>query len=212
MKQVALNNFDLQKIKLSGKRGLSVFWYAKGNNNDLLSVDSDAVVHQDLIDVLSEFRVVFADSFEALDGWNHARDFIKANDNALKNAVIGYDEEVEKWIVNSVDFKGSGENEGIVLKGSRQLALSKVKVESPLIKFSSECVFENLQELVDKLKEEVWQYVFKAKREGDLFANLPENERGLDTDSEDDLPTTQAEVKTPKRQPKAPQRPGLNVA
>jgi hypothetical protein len=36
-----------------------------GNNNDLLSVDSDAIVHQDLLDVLEQFRVVFATSHEA---------------------------------------------------------------------------------------------------------------------------------------------------
>ena len=86
MKQLTLNQFDLQKVKLTGKRGLKAFWYAMGNNNDLLSVDSDAIVHQDLLDVLEQFRVVFATSHEALDGWNHARDFIKGNDNALKNA------------------------------------------------------------------------------------------------------------------------------
>lgn len=60
MKQLTLNQFDLQKVKLTGKRGLKAFWYAMGNNNDLLSVDSDAIVHQDLLDFLEQFRVVFA--------------------------------------------------------------------------------------------------------------------------------------------------------
>jgi len=207
MKQLALNQFDLQKIKLTGKRGLKVFWYAMGNNNDLLSVDSDAVVHQDLIDVLNEFRVVFATSQEALEGWAHARDFIKGNDNALKNAVIGYDEEIERWLINSFEFKGSGENEGIVLKGNRQLASGKVKAESPLVKLNSECGVEDLQALADKLKEEVWQYVFKAKRANDLFADLPESQRGLDVDSEDDN-----EPKSPPKRKKTPVVPGLNVA
>jgi len=209
MKQLTLNQFDLQKVKLTGKRGLKAFWYAMGNNNDLLSVDSDAIVHQDLLDVLEQFRVVFATSHEALDGWNHARDFIKGNDNALKNAVIGYNEEIEKWIINSFEFKGSGENEGIVLKGNRQLAGGKVKVESPLIKFNSECGVEDLQSLTDKLKEEVWQYVFKAKRANDLFADLPDDQRGFDIEvnEEENVPK-----ETPKISSKKPQKAGLNVA
>lgn len=209
MKQLTLNQFDLQKIKLTGKRGLKAFWYVEGNNNDLLSVDSDAVVHQDLIDALEALRVVFATSHEALEGWNHARDFIKGNDNALKNAVIGYDEEIEKWIINSFEFKGSGENEGIVLKGNRQLAVGKVKVESPLIKFNSECGVDDLNELTDKIKSEVWQYVFKAKRANDLFAGLPENERGLDNDSVEEVNATNP---TSKNNKKAVKSQGLNVA
>lgn len=209
MKQLTLNQFDLQKVKLTGKRGLKAFWYAMGNNNDLLSVDSDAIVHQDLLDFLEQFRVVFATSHEALDGWNHARDFIKGNDNALKNAVIGYNEEIEKWIINSFEFKGSGENEGIVLKGNRQLAGGKVKVESPLIKFNSECGVEDLNELTEKLKSEVWQFLFKAKRANDLFADLPENERGLD---DEDIDAEYAPKKTPPKRNKAVQSPGLNVA
>ena len=208
MKQLALNQFDLQKVKLTGKRGLKVSWYAMGNNNDLLSVDSDAVVHQHLIDALEALRVVFATSHEALEGWNHARDFIKGNDNALKNAVIGYEEEVEKWMINSFEFKGSGENEGIVLKGNRQLAAGKVKAESPLIKFNSECGVEDLNELTEKLKSEVWQYVFKAKRANDLFADLPENERGLDNE---DIDAEDTPKQTPPKRKKAVQSPGLNV-
>ena len=98
MKQLTLNQFDLQKVKLTGKRGLKAFWYAMGNNNDLLSVDSDAIVHQDLLDFLEQFRVVFATSHEALDGWNHARDFIKGNDNFSISGMI------EKKDVNRVDY------------------------------------------------------------------------------------------------------------
>lgn len=209
MKQLALNQFDLQKIKLTGKRGLKVFWYASGDNNKLYSVDSDAVVHQDLIDALNEFRVVFATSQETLEGWTHARDFIKGNDNALKNAVIGYDEEIERWLINSFEFKGSGENEGIVLKGNRQLASGKVRTESPLVKFNSECGVDDLQSLTDKLKEEVWQYVFKAKRANDLFADLPDDQRGFDIEVNDE---ENVPKETPKISSKKPQKAGLNVA
>lgn len=210
MKQLALNQFDLQKIKLSGKRGLEVFWYALGNNNDLLSVNSDAVVHQDLLDVLAKFRVVFATSQETLDGWNHSRDFIKGNDNALKNAVIGYDEEIERWEINKFEFKGSGENEGIALSGSRKVFSGRTKITSQIIKFNSECGVEDLQALAEELKEEVWQYAFKAKRANDLFAELPVDQRGIDSDVEEEQP--QAEAPKVKKTVKTKVIPGLNVA
>jgi hypothetical protein len=186
-----------------------VFWYASGDNNKLYSVDSDAVVHQDFIDALNEFRVVFATSQETLEGWTHARDFIKGNDNALKNAVIGYDEEIERWLINSFEFKGSGENEGVVLKGNRQLALGKVRTESPLVKFNSECGVDDLQSLTDKLKEEVWQYVFKAKRANDLFADLPDDQRGFDIEVNEE---ENVQKENPKISSKKPQKAGLNVA
>lgn len=95
------------------------------------------------------------------------------------------------------------------MKGNRQLASGKVRTESPLVKFNSECGVDDLQSLTDKLKEEVWQYVFKAKRANDLFADLPDDQRGFDIEvnEEENVPK-----ETPKISSKKPQKAGLNVA
>jgi hypothetical protein len=92
------------------------------------------------------------------------------------------------------------------------LASGKVKAESPLMKFNSESGVEDLQALADKLKEEVWQYVFKAKRANDLFADLPPNERGIDADIDDDGSQPEEVVKKANKSRKTPVVAGLNVA
>ena len=207
MKQLTLAEFDLQKVKINSKKGLEIHWFARGNNNDLFTVSSDAAPHEDLFDLLDEFREMFATVNECLDGWNHARDYIKANEEALKSARLGYQEEIERWNVSGIIFKGSGDNEGIVLTGSRRVESGNVRQASPLIKFQGEIGIEDdALKLSDELKAEVWKYLFKFKRGNDLFASQVDEEVAQ---KESNL-VAKVE-KQPKKAPKAPQKAGLNV-
>lgn len=198
MKAVTLEQFDLQKAKLNAKKGLEIHFFERGNNNDLIIVNSDSAPHTDLFDLLDEFKILFATVNETLEGWNHSRDYIKANDEALKSARIGYQEEIDRWKLSGVLFKGSGENEGIVLTGSRKVESGNVGQTSPLIKFEGELGIEDdARKLSEKLKEEVWKYLFKAKRGNDLFAGLEEEEAEFESEFKEEV------VEKPKATTKA---------
>lgn len=182
MKQLALNQFDLQKVKLNTKKGLDVSWYHRGNNNDLLSVESDSGPHEDFFNKLDDLRELFATVNETLHGWNHSRENNRKNDEALQAAIRGYNEEVLRWKLSGVLFRGGGDNEGIVLTGSRVIESGNVGQTSPLIKFVGELGIEDrARVLATELIEEVWKYVYKGKRGNDLFNSTEkkEDESGL---------------------------------
>lgn len=177
MKQLALNQFDLQKVKLNSKKGLEVEWFNRGNNNDLFSVDSDSGPHEDLFNKLDEFRELFAVVNETLGGWEHSRENNRKNDEELKAAIRGYNDEILRWKLSGILFKGSGDNEGIVLTGSRVVESGNVGQTSPSIKFVGELGIEDkARVLAAELTEEVWKYVFKGKRGNDLFNSTEEKE------------------------------------
>lgn len=181
MKQLALNQFDLQKVKFNSKKGLEIDWFFKGNNNDLFSVDSDSEPHEDLLNKLDEFRELFAAVNETLGGWEHSRENNRKNDEELKAAIRGYNEEILRWKLSGVLFKCSGGNEGIVLTGFRIVERGSVGQTSQLIKFvGEEGVLEKALKIATELTEEVWKYVYKGKRGNDLFNTAPaEDKSGL---------------------------------
>jgi hypothetical protein len=180
-KTVELKNFDLQKCKLISKNGIYIEYFDLTQKNDLVTIESDSVPHDDLIASLSRFKEVLAKSLGLVSGWDFARENNRKNEEALKLAVVGYNDEVERCNVTGVTMVGQNDLEGIKISGSLACDLGTVGLASPTIKFSEEEIGlgELSRSIVAELKNEVYLFIFKGKRATDLFTDVAEDESGL---------------------------------
>ena len=129
MKKLTLAEFDLQKVKLN-KKGLDVSFWEKGNNNEMITIESDTLPHPDLTDKLAEFKELFAESMETLDGWEFARENNRKNEEALRAAIRGRQEEIDRFTVSGVVLKGKNEYLGIAITGYRSTENGKAGMVS----------------------------------------------------------------------------------
>ena len=73
-KKLEFKNFELRHLKLNSKGQPSIDWFDLNEPNDLLSVVSDSLPHEDLVGKLNELKYIFAESLGLLAGWNFARE------------------------------------------------------------------------------------------------------------------------------------------
>lgn len=185
MKKLTLEEFDLQKVKLNSKKGLNISFWQKGNNNELFTVESDTLPHPDITNKLDELKELFAVSMDSLDGWELARENCRKNDEALKEAIRGYKEEIDRYNVNGVVLVGKEQYLGIKITGSRSTESGKVGLTSPTIRFTDENEDINAKatDLFDDIQQEVWMYLFKNKKAQpdlmDLISQEEQDESGL---------------------------------
>lgn len=180
MKKLTQAEFDLQKVKLNSKKGLDISFWEKGNNNELFKVESDNLPHPDFGGKLAEFMELFAISMETLDGWILARENTRKNDEALKEAIRGYQEEIDRYTVSGVVLVGKEEYLGIKITGSRKTESGTVGMTSPTIRFTDaeENINAKATDLFDDLQKEVWMYLFKNKKsQPDLMDLIDEAEQ-----------------------------------
>lgn len=165
MKKLTLAEFDLQKVKLN-KKGLDVSFWEKGNNNEMITIESDTLPHPDLTDKLAEFKELFAESMETLDGWEFARENNRKNEEALRAAIRGRQEEIDRFTVSGVVLKGKNEYLGISITGYRSTENGKVGITSPTIRFTDadDNINAPATDLFDDLQKEIWMYLFKGKK------------------------------------------------
>ena len=87
-------------------------------------------------------------------------------------------DEIEKCSVNGLTLVGSGDKQGVKIAGSLKTELGVVGLSSPIIRFDSEFInsidetimIGDLAEFAFKsVQEEVWKFIFKQKRGGELF-------------------------------------------
>lgn len=181
MKKLNNAEFDLQKVKFNSKKGLDIKFWEKDNNNNLFGVDSDDAPHSDLIQKLSEFREVFAVSMETLEGWAMARENTRKNDELLKEAIRGYNDEIERYDVSGVVLVGKDKYFGIRITGSRKTESGVVGMTSPTIRFTDENEIDNTNviELFNQLQNEIYLYIFKNKKaQLDMFTEKDNQEVG----------------------------------
>ena len=184
MKKLTLAEFDLQKVKLN-KKGLDVSFWEKGNNNEMITIESDTLPHPDLTDKLAEFKELFAESMETLDGWEFARENNRKNEEALRAAIRGRQEEIDRFTVSGVVLKGKNEYLGISITGYRSTENGKVGITSPTIRFTDaeDNINAPATDLFDDLQKEIWMYLFKGKKAQpdlmDLISQEEQEQSGL---------------------------------
>lgn len=186
-KKLAVESFDLKKVKFNSKKGLVIDFFDIGSPNDLWNIDSDSQPSEDYVNALNELKEVFAYSIGLNDGWDFAREHNRKDDEALKKARQFWLDEIERCNVTGLTVVGAGDSMGIKISGSLQTELGVVGLASPTIRFDAD-VPNSIDESImigdlaetafKKIREEVWMFIFKGKRGGELFP-AEEVESGL---------------------------------
>lgn len=181
-KLVAVKDFELHKVKFNAKKGLDIEFFDISQPNELWSVSSDGQPVQEYLDGINELKEVLAYSLGLNNGWDFAREHNRKNDELLKKAQLFWKAEIDRCMVSGITVVGSEENDnkGIKIAGSLQTDLGTVGLPSPIIRFDD--TFTNsidevimvgdLAELAfKKIHEQVWFFIFKGKRGGELFSD-----------------------------------------
>jgi len=185
-KVVAVKDFELHKVKSKGKKGLDIQFFDRSQPNELWSVESDGQPDDAFFEGLNELKEVFAYSLGINNGWDFAREHNRKNDELLKKAQLFWKSEIERCNVSGITVVGSEKNDnmGIKIAGSLQTDLGAVGLPSPIIRFDDTFV-NSIDEVVmigdlaeiafKKIQEQVWLFIFKGKRGGEL--PFPEAEK-----------------------------------
>lgn len=185
-KIVEVKNFELHKVKSKGKKGLDVEFFDKSQPNELWSVSSDGQPHELFFEGINELKEVLAYSLGLHNGWDYAREHNRKNEEHLKKAILSWKLEIERCEVSGITVVGSEDNDnmGIKIAGTLKTDLGAVGLPSPIIRFDD--TFNNsVDEVImigdlaetafKKIQEQVWMFIFKGKRGGEL--PFPEAEK-----------------------------------
>jgi hypothetical protein len=175
--KLPIKNFELRHLKLNSKGQPSIDWFDLTQPNDLLSVESDSQPHEDLVNSLNNLKSVFAESLGLLEGWDFARENTRNNEEKLKEAIRGYNEQIGRCNVTGLTIT----DKGIKIAGSLICEGGVVGLPTPLIKFENDEseIGVQAQSIVDELKVEVWKFIYAEKRDNDLFNQKEEKKSGL---------------------------------
>lgn len=183
MVKIDLKNFDLQKLKV-GKKEIHIEYYDLNRKNDLVTINSDSKPSPDLKDKLDLLKEVFADALGLTEGWNHAIDNIKQNEEALKLAINKKKLVVSECEISGLKLVGGEDNECIVITGSFETDYGTIGTSTKPIAIDE---VEALSEIISEVSNEVFMFLFKGKRDNDLFNQKEENKSGLNVDDDKHL-------------------------
>jgi hypothetical protein len=180
-KKLEYKNFDMISLKLNGKGCPAIDWFDLTKKNDLLSVESDSQPHEDLLTQVNKLKFVLAESLGLLDGWDFAREHNRKNEESLRLARFGYDEQIERCNVSGVKIT----DKGIKVTGSINCDEGVVGLTSPLIKYENEDsnLGEIAKEIIGNITAEVWSFIYQDKRADNLFSSPKEDKSGLGTNT-----------------------------
>lgn len=174
MTKIDLKNFDLQKLKV-GKKSIHIEFYDLNKKNDLVTIDSDSNPSDDLKLKLDLLKEVFADSLGLTEGWNHAIDNIKSNEEALKLAINKKKLLISECEISGLKLVGGEDNECIVITGSFETDYGTIGTATKPIAIDEVDV---LSQIITDVSKEVYDFLFRGKRDNDLF-NPKEDKSGL---------------------------------
>jgi len=173
-----LKNFEIKKLDFKEKKGLIVKFFDIENPDKVWTVDNDGKAHEDFTNSVNMLKEVLAYSLGLSGGWDFAREHNRKNDEALKKARQFWLDEIERCLVTGFTVVGAGDSLGIKISGSLQTELGVVGLPSPTIRFDADIkstVDESImigdlaETAFKKIKEEIWMFIFKGKRGGELF-------------------------------------------
>jgi len=193
-KVVQVKDFELQKVKFEGKKGLYFEFFDISQPDFLWKGSADQIPSEEYVAALNELKEVLAYSLGLSGGWDFAREHNRKNDEQLRKAKLFWAEEIARCNVTGITVVGSEENEnkGIKISGSLQTDLGVVGLASPIIRFDDSfnnsvdetIMIGDLAELAfKKIQEEVWMFIFKGKRGGGQI-NFPDGNEVADMEVE----------------------------
>jgi len=177
-KKLDLKSFDLQKVSFNAKKGLVIDFYDVNSPNDLWNVDSDSQPHENYLKALDALKEVFAYSLGYNNGWDFSTEHNRKNEELLKKSLQFWKDEIDKFTIKGMTTVGVGDSKGIKISGSMKTDLGIVGLPSPIIRFDDfitnsideDVMIGDLAETAfNKIQEEVWGFIFKGKRGGELF-------------------------------------------
>lgn len=181
-KLVPIKDFELQKVKFEGKKGLYFEFFDISQPDFLWKGSADQIPSEEYVAALNELKEVLAYSLSLNNGWDFAREHNRKNDEQLKKAQLFWNEEIARCNITGISVVGDEENRGIKISGSLVTDLGTVGLASPIIRFEdsfnnsvdTEIMIGDLAELAfKKIQEEVWMFIFKGKRGGGQI-NFPD--------------------------------------
>lgn len=187
-KKLEVKDFELVKVKFNSANGLDISWFDLNQKNDLYNVSSDSQPSNDYLEKVNELKEIFAYSLGLHNGWDFSRENVRNDMDVLKKAISLWNEEVDRVKISGLVVVGADAGKGIKITGSLKTELGVIGLSSPTIRFDSEITNCNsdliflgdmAQKVFNDLQKEVWSFIYKGKRGGELFPETEKIEGGL---------------------------------
>jgi len=164
-RRLEFQHFGLKKIK-STKDGISAKYFESGGSVNEILIVAHGEPHPDFTKALSDLAQYYALSLGLLSGWDFARENLRDNGEALKEAIIGNDREIARCMVVGVSYLGDGDTAGAKILGSLKCDNNWVKCDTPKIPFATDKLGyeKTLEKLVEIVRAESYNYIFNNKR------------------------------------------------
>lgn len=192
-------DFNLSKVKLLPKGGIQAEYQVTVNvdgENSLIDRNETCTrdVHPDLLGLFEDLRNIVGRVFNITSFLTLLESDEFALSDAQKALARSFaDEIVEKIEVRGVAWSGTGDNTGVVITSvfetpnGLKTCINTPRIKMATISFGFE---EELEQIVERIKTEVYAYLFKGKQaQLSLFGeNVPATADATTEDPDDDMP------------------------
>lgn len=192
-------DFNLSKVKLLPKGGIQAEYQVTVNvdgENSLIDRNETCTrdVHPDLLGLFEDLRNIVGRVFNITSFLTLLESDEFALSDAQKALARSFaDEIVEKIEVRGVAWSGTGDNTGVVITSvfetpnGLKTCINTPRIKMATISFGFE---EELEQIVERIKTEVYAYLFKGKQaQLSLFGeNVPATADATTEDPADDMP------------------------
>jgi len=164
---VNYENFLLKKLTYNEKQQLLVIdWEEKTGTKDGHQDKPKDVPHPDLLAALDALKPHLSRTLGLQQGWDFARENVKENGDALKQAMAGAKSADNSVKVIGIVMMGEGETEGVKINGFMQCLNGQMKVNCPVIRFGSDAmaIEKTVEGLIEKVKIEAYGFLHQNKR------------------------------------------------
>lgn len=166
---IPFKDFELTKFKV-GQNSTVVTFNVVGVSDRDKTETIHAKPHPDLTTKMDELKLYMAERIGYMAGWNFARDHIKGNLDATKQAKAGFDEAKDNFKVTGVIWVKKDERVGVQITGSLKCPDGgSSRLDVPLIYLEDEedgglFYSEDVEAICDELIKEVYNLTILNKK------------------------------------------------
>lgn len=192
-KEISLDRFSLSKIKLNADGGVSAKWEQIDKQGALTYIDQEDKTstkepHPDLVSQIEILKPFLAKMW----GYNYAvtvaesKEF-KGSAKNIDDMKRAYNEMLDSITVTGISVRGEGAKLAVLITGKRKIYKKIYQpMNSGLIKIEQKLYgFENdLEDIVPKIIEEVYEYLFNGKCQNPTLFDTGEQTEPVSTTRE----------------------------
>lgn len=201
-------HFELKKFKFTDNK-VEVIYFNLEDKETTENPKTNHLPHQKLLDVLDEFKEIFAESSGHLVGHNFAREALNGIGQLelLQKAMKGYDEAVENHNVTGVAYIGD-KMKGIQISGSYKSDLGSFGYAANKVLFENEKIDygKKAEDLLEKLRARVYAFLFKGE------VGAKKKKRGEEAEVDPAQTNLLDQIQTETEQEKKPATKGKRAA